>query len=355
MAIFSAQRGFLPALAAFIIYNIATSPTVALINAITFHHAPSGRRKFGNIRVWGTVGWIAVAWFASLCALRGWDGAALGGAGGSRGSHLPFLLTVSSVASFVMAAYSLTIPKRTAHSAQRAAGGGPDDGGSPAAIRASSQNSGPPPSTNNRPSLFPAEAFRVMLRPQVLALSLLTAAITFVDKFYTVGTAPFLRHFGLSEGAVMPAMSLGQVPEIAAMAALGFMLKRWGAKWVLMAGMALELFRFAAAGAAESAALVYAGLSVHGLAYTFTMVTAVICLDGFCGERDRAGAHQLFNLATAGVGGFLGSYAAGIALDLCASPAGGTDYRAFWAIPLAISSIIFVTIPIVWRSNGKVH
>jgi MFS family permease len=332
MAVFAAQREFYPALLAYVVYYVAVSPTMPLINASTFHHAPTERRKFGNIRVWGTVGWIAVAWFFSFGVLRGWDGEASGAGGGS---GLPLLLTISSATSFIMAAYCLTVPKR------RAAAGG--DG---------------PPSPHNsggRPRLFPAEAFRVMLQPQVLAPSLATAAITFVDKFYTVGTAPFLRQFGLSEGAVMPAMSLGQIPEIAAMGALGYMLKRWGAKTVLMAGMAMEVFRFAASAAGSSALLVYAGLSVHGLAYTFTMVTALICLDGFCGERDRSGAHQLFNVATAGVGGFLGSDAAGRAADFFAGPDGAVDYGAYWSVPLALSAIIFVTIPLVWRSNGKVH
>ncbi|MDR0330735.1 MAG: MFS transporter [Chitinispirillales bacterium] len=328
MALFSLQRGFYPALAAYIVYYIAVSPTVPLINAITFHHAPTERRKFGNIRVWGTVGWISVAWFFSFGVLRGWDGAAQGA--GQEGSRLPLLLAISAAASFIMAAYCLTIPKR-------APAGIPADGGS------------------EPPRLFPAGAFKVMMRPQALALSIVTAAITFVDKFYTVGTAPFLRQFGLSEKAIMPAMSLGQIPEIAAMGALGYMLKRWGAKRVLMAGMAMEIFRFGASAAGSSALLVYAGLSVHGLAYTFTMVTAVICLDGFCCERDRSGVHQLFNVATGGLGGFLGSYAAGRIADLFTDSAGTVDYGAYWAVPLAISAIIFVTIPIVWRSNGKVH
>ena len=324
MIVFSMQTRFYPALAAYILYNTAMNPTVPLINAITFHHAPARREKFGNIRVWGTVGWIAVAWVFSFWILRG--GAPDGGAG--QNSHLPILLKVSAITSFIMAAYSLTIPKRKAR----------DHGGRPP---------GPP-------SFFPAAAFRVVAQPRVLALAAITAAITFVDKFYTVGTAPFLRQSGFSERGIMPAMSLGQVPEIAAMGILGYLLTRWGAKKVLIAGMALEIFRFAACAFGVGKPIIYASLSVHGLAYTFTMITAVICLDGFCGERERSGVHQLFAVMTSGIGGFLGSYAAGLALDFFAGTGGAVNYTGYWAVPLILSIFIFVTILLARTSNHHV-
>lgn len=176
-----------------------------------------------------------------------------------------------------------------------------------------------------------------------------------MDKFYNVGTAPFLRSVGLSERAVMPAMSLGQVPEIVAMGILGYLLARWGAKKVLLFGVAMEMFRFAAFAAGVSVPLIYAGLCVHGLAYTFTMITAVICLDGFCGVRDRSGAHQLFNVATAGIGGFLGSYAAGWTVDIFTDRAAGiVNYRGYWAVPLILSILVFFVLgTVVLRPKSK--
>jgi MFS family permease len=319
MFVFSRQTGWYGALAVYVVYQIAVSPMSPLLNAITFHHSPVERRKFGNIRVWGTVGWIAVAWFFSFGILHG--GAAREAAGGA--SKLPLLLDISAITSFIMAAYCLTIPKR----------------GKAAAI---SVPAAEPLSAASTVSA--ASALKVILRPQVLALAAATAAITFVDKFYNVGTAPFLRSAGLSERAVMPAMSLGQVPEIAAMGILGYLLARWGARRVLLLGVAMEIFRFAACTLGFSMPLIYAGLCVHGLAYTFTMVTAVICLDGFCGAGERSGAHQLFNVATAGVGGFLGSYAAGRTADLFTDAAGAVNYRGYWAVPLVLSILIFVTL-----------
>jgi hypothetical protein len=194
-----------------------------------------------------------------------------------------------------------------------------------------------------------------MMQPQVLILSLIAASIIFIDKFYSIGTAPFLRQIGFSEGSIMPAMSLGQVPEIAAMAILGWMLKRFGVKAVLLAGMAMVIFRYGVyASMPESRWIIYTGLSVHGLAYTLTQITALISLDGFCGERDRTGVHQLYGVVTGGIGGFLGSYAAGRVADLFANLDGSVNYGAYWTVPLALGIAVFAVIWVWWpRDRGS--
>jgi MFS family permease len=41
-------------------YSILYAPTLALTNSLAFHHLEDRDRQFGRVRVWGTVGWIAV-------------------------------------------------------------------------------------------------------------------------------------------------------------------------------------------------------------------------------------------------------------------------------------------------------
>jgi MFS family permease len=43
-----------------ILYSIIYAPTLALTNSLAFHHLPDRDRDFGKVRVWGTIGWIAV-------------------------------------------------------------------------------------------------------------------------------------------------------------------------------------------------------------------------------------------------------------------------------------------------------
>jgi len=324
MMIFAAQTEFYPALIMYVVHSVITNPTLPLIYAITFRHSPAERRKFGNIRVWGTVGWISVAWIFSFGILR--DG---GGVSAGDGSKLPLLLTISAVTSFITAAYALTIPRK----------------------RDLSGDSG------SRPRFWDAAAFRIILQPRVLALSVIAAAITFSDKFYHVGTAPFLKYIGFSERDIMPAMSLGQIPEIFGMVVLGYLLKRWGVKKVLIAGMVLKVFRFGICAFFETDAfLIYTSLSVHGLAYTLTMVTALICLDGFCTDRERSGVHQLFSVITAGIGGFLGSYAAGWVVDIftttCAAGSEVVNYSGFWIVAFVLTVIITAVMWIAWPKNA---
>ncbi|MFP4163869.1 MAG: MFS transporter [Chitinispirillaceae bacterium] len=307
MLAFSQQTRFLPVLLFYLTYTLITLPTNSLINAVTFHHSPSDRQKFGNIRVWGTIGWIAVAWVFSFGVLHG-DVAP------DAPSRLPLLLKISALTSTILSIYALCIPKKqkTKEDSER--------------------------------KLFPFDSLKVMLKPQVLTLSLLAMSITFIDRFYSVGTSPFLKQIGFSEKHIMPAMSLGQIPEIFAMGVLGFLLSRWGMKKVLLTGVLMEIFRFATCAFGMSKALIYASLSVHGLAYTFVFITAFISLDSFCRGRERAGVHQLFSVVAAGIGGFAGSFTAGKVTDLFSNAQGMVDYTKYWSVPLVLAFFILAAL-----------
>lgn len=43
-----------------LLYSLIYAPTLALSNALAFHHLPDRDRDFGRVRVWGTIGWIVV-------------------------------------------------------------------------------------------------------------------------------------------------------------------------------------------------------------------------------------------------------------------------------------------------------
>src|SRR5262249_4281292 len=52
----TSYRSFLIFLGA---WSLVYAPTLALTNSLTFYHLPDAQKKFGLVRVWGTIGWIA--------------------------------------------------------------------------------------------------------------------------------------------------------------------------------------------------------------------------------------------------------------------------------------------------------
>ncbi|MDG5814211.1 MFS transporter [Chitinispirillales bacterium ANBcel5] len=318
MLFFSRQSSFYPVMFLYLAYTLLVMPTMPLINAITFHHSPKDRRnKFGNIRVWGTIGWIAVAWVFSFGWVRGGDLA--------QSSRLPDIMIFSALSSLVLSFYTLFLPKGNFI---------PDA---------------------KKQTFLPRDSFKVIRRPEILTLALLTMCVAFIDKFYSVGTSPFLKHIGFADESIMPAMSLGQIPEIFAMGILGFLLTRWGMKKVMILGVSLQLIRFILCSLAISNWMVYTSLSIHGLAYTFVFITMFISLDKYCTSGERAGVHQLFGMLTSGAGGFMGSFTAGRVTDLFTDSMGVIDYRAYWLVPAFIAAVTLVCMILFLKEPAEVE
>lgn len=74
------------------------APTVALTNSLAFHHLPNGEKDFGAVRLWGTIGWIAIGWVFG--AWLDWV----------TGADVGQCLLFAGVLSIIMAAYCLTLP-----------------------------------------------------------------------------------------------------------------------------------------------------------------------------------------------------------------------------------------------------
>ena len=74
-------------------------------------------------------------------------------------------------------------------------------------------------------TLFPRDSIKVVLQPEILIFSLISILITFADRFYMFGAAPFLKTLGFSDRQILPVLSFGQIPEIIGLGVLGLMLK----------------------------------------------------------------------------------------------------------------------------------
>lgn len=307
------SRDFLAVLLLGLFWMFFIGPCTSLANAVTFHHLPHKSGQFGIIRVWGTIGWIAVGWLFSFLWLR--DGAGLPVPG-----RLPHALLLAAAGSLVLSAYVFFFLR------------------------------GKSVATRRRRRLFPEESLRVIRRPEILFLAFCTFMISIVDRFYSYGAAPFLRERGVSEAMLLPVLSIGQLPELFAMYFMGRVIGRMGHLRIIALAVLLELVRFAFFSVHLPPGFVIGGIALHGIIYTFFFVVASDYLDRFCAPESRAGVHQFFSMINVGAGAFLGNALAGFLHDRFRTGK-ATDWTLFWLVPLALAAGILVLF--VWKTRLK--
>lgn len=311
MLALAGRQSFWPFLVVYFVYGLAFTPTFGLTNAVALHNIADARRDFGGIRMWGTVGWVAVGWL-SFIGLRG-------------GGNVRQMLYVSAIASLVLAAYSLLLLPRSEM-----------------------------PARIERTSVMYWKALKVMLKPGLFLLCLLTFASSMTHQVYYLGMSPYLSQLGFNDEYIMPIMSLGQLSEVVVLGLLGLCLTRLSVKSAMVIGLAAQAVRYALFAFGQSAAPILAGISLHGICYAFYFTAAYIYVDQHSDSDTRAGAQQLFTIVIAGFGTVAAFVVGGyLQQSLTASGTGLVDYRTFWLVPAVTSLAIAAIMLLLFREEPK--
>jgi MFS family permease len=260
-------------------------------------------KKFGNIRVWGTLGWIAVNWLLSLY-LRYWEGRAPGV------PHVGDSLLVAGILSFVMAAYSLTLPNT------------------------------PPAKEAKNPYAF-LEAFRLMGNRNFAVLLLISFIVAIELPFYYNLTFLFLTEqgggVGLPASTANFAMSLGQVGEVVLMLLLWPSLRYLGMRNTIFLGILAWPVRYAIFALIEPAWLMIAAQTLHGICYSFFFVGGMIAVERLSPKDIRSSAQGLIVFATNGVGMLVGHFVSGQVHDYFGRPDGTHNWPMIFSVPIAVT------------------
>lgn len=281
-----------------LVYQLAYMPTMSLTNAIVFHHVADPQHDFGRIRLWGTIGWIAASW-PFVFILGGKTGPELNAA-------LSSIFTVAGMSSIALAAFSLTLPHT-------------------------------PPARAEAGASAPMQAIRLLRDPVMLVLFVATLMDALVHQCYFQWTSPFLQQAGLAENWIMPAMSVGQIAEIASMAMLGWALVRLGWKWTMVIGILAHAARFFIFAIGDPLWLMVAINVVHGMCYAFFFAAVYIFVDERCPRDARASAQGLFNLVILGIGPFVGSVLWGWLGDVFRRADGSVDFSRLFVAPAVLA------------------
>ena len=298
-------------------YMLAYMPTLALVNSVSFGQMQQPEREFGQIRVWGTIGWIAAGLVISY--LFGWDAAEAIAAGALQNTFL-----MCAVASLALGLYSFTLPA------------------TPPAARGSQVKIG---------ELLGLDALK-LLKDRNFALFFVSSILICIPlAFYYQNANPFLTAVGVENATGK--MTLGQVSEVAFMLALPLFLNRFGIRWTLILGMTAWVLRyvlFAYGDAGSGVALLLVGIALHGICYDFFFVSGQIYTNSKAGAAYKSAAQGLITLATYGVGMLIGFSVAG-QVTQAYTTAAGADWTQIWLFPAGFAAVVLVLFALIFKNE----
>lgn len=310
---------FWPFFALMLVHSLVYVPTISVSNSLAFANLSNAKNEFGIIRMGGTIGWILASW-PLYFVLQGKEGADLQGA-------LRYIFVVSSVASFVLAAFCLALP-----------------------------HTPPKPAKEGAEKFAWLRAVKFLAMPFLAVLFVVTLIDSTIHNGYFVLAGEFLKSAGIKPENIMPVMSIGQIAEILTMIGLGYILKKLGWKVTMVVGILGHAARFAVfAFFPENTTILIAVQVLHGICYAFFFATLYIFIDEAFPKDVRASAQGLFNLLILGIGDLLAKWIF-LPLKDSLTADGVVDYQKLFLVPTFMALAAAITLALFFRPKiGDPH
>ncbi len=290
-----------------ILYSVVYMPTLALSNSMAFAHLDDRDRQFPKVRVWGTIGWIAVSWIFPMLYLQHnlhWQWMPpflVGPENDGVTARLADSLRFSALISWAYAAFCWFLPAT------------------------------PPKRDSVEPLAF-AKAFRLLKDPSFAVLVAASLPISIIHQIYFIQTPPFLSHLGLLDSQIGPAMTIGQFSEILVMGLLGWALTKFGFKTVIAIGAFAYFARYMVWSVPSlPVAVQVASQALHGVCYACFFAGAYIYADRIAPPDIRNSVQTVFGVIILGGGPVLGGILSGWLANHYATPT-GVDFAALWRV-----------------------
>ncbi|WP_435005699.1 MFS transporter [Tundrisphaera lichenicola] len=293
----------------FLIYWLIMAPSYSLNSSMTMRNLTWPGRDFGRVRLWGTVGWMAVGW--SVSGVMGWSGLRTG-----RGASEAFW--VAAGLSMATAFYCRTLP-----------------------------NTPPVANGGRRTSSF-RDVSELCRAPAMPTYLIVAFGVSLTTPFVYQVMPNYLRSSGMDRAWVSTAMSLGQWPEIAALAILPWLVGRIGVRTTLALGIGAYALRFGMLAANPPLWLATAGIPLHGIGVACFSIVGQVFVDGRASADRRASAQSVNTVVTGGLGSLMGCLLAG---EVVAFFPGRFD-RVF-LIPCGINLALLVLLLHRFRPDAK--
>lgn len=296
-------------------YCLCYFPTISLTNSLTLQHVKDAGRDFPLIRVFGTLGWIAIGIAVGSMAIEK--------------SARPFLL--ASGASIVMGLFSLALPH------------------TPPSAKAE---------TFSVRRVLGLDALMMLKDRSFLVFAIASVLACIPLTFYFSFTNDYLNDVHLANAAGK--MTLGQVSEVGMMLVMPLVLRRFTVKAILLAGLGAWTVRYlllALGDAGAGAWMFYIAILLHGICYDFFFMTGQLYTDQEAPPHLRSAAQGFITFMTYGVGMYAGSLISGNALDFFTTGSGGApirDWKTFWLSSAAGAFVILLIVGLMFRSRARI-
>ena len=311
----------LPVFIMLLVAMLCYMPTWGLTSAIAMSHSPSD--KFPQIRVFGSIGWVAAGLFSLVAGLI-WK------TQGADGKMVPFQIDGTNIPLFCGAGVAFV-----------------------AAIHAWFLPHTPPPAKGQKASVADALGLRslsLMKDPQfaILIVGILIATIPFA-AYWSYGSA-FLKDQGFKYLTVT--MNWGQFVEMFLMLLVPIVIAAIGLKWTIMVGVAALVVRYGAFSLGVHLgmdALYFAAIFVHGIIFGCLYVGAQIYVDRKAPKEMKAQAQGLMFLLSFGVGLLIGNFINGGLLQVGVVKDGPKNYSLMWIVSTVISAALLALLIVAFR------
>jgi len=291
------------------VYSVLYVPTMMLSNSLAFHHLKDAEMEFPRIRLFGTLGFIVPAFIIELWWLRGLEGVALAEARG-------IAFALSGVFGVAMCLYCLSLPHT-------------------------------PPQPHSGRKYAPGVVMSLLKRRDFLVLVTVTFFICIAHQYFFVFNSPFLRDIldsgGWESAAEQRISSIGQWCEMAVMLVLGFMLRRWGYKRILIVGACAYMLRFLLFSLVFSVeppfagklALAGIGQALHGFCFGCFLAVGYLYVDRIAPPDVRGSMQNIYGVFFVSIGFFVGGLVGGVIGDWFTTELNGERLRNWTGIWLS--------------------
>lgn len=345
----------------FVLFSLSVAfyiPTLALCNSVSFatlnKRGVNPVKAFPAIRVWGTIGFVAMMWVVnSMWVAHGSFGFTLHEQHPHAMARMQYTvaqLCAAAVVGFITAVYAFTLPRVAVRPRVAPIAGNGGRGWRTWPVVGAFQLLGYKP-----------------LRPFFLFSMFLGVALQINNGYVTPylthfrGLALFSDTFGAANATLLS--SLSQISEAFWILPVGCILARAGIKKTILAAMAawvVNFFCFALGDTGSGMWLIVTAMLVYGIGFDFFNIAGALFVDRQAPPTDKCAAQGLWMMMTKGIGSGLGMIGAGAVVNTFCRWQEIDGHRYFmgswttvWLLFGAYCLLVFVAFLLFFKAPGK--